>query len=51
MSFLSSKVIYTSVDGGDSFQPFYLTFVPHVISCNPLSDQMIIGHDMTAQEV
>ena len=51
MSVLSSKVIYTSVDGGESFHETFLHFVPHVISCNPVSDRMIIGHDMTAQEV
>ncbi|XP_067035186.1 VPS10 domain-containing receptor SorCS1-like [Acropora muricata] len=51
VSILSSKVIYTSVDGGENFREISLTFVPHVISCNPVSDKMIIGHDTTAQEV
>jgi len=49
---VASKYLFISNDAGNSFSPSPLNFVPHVISCNPLSDKpMIVGHDLEAKKV
>ncbi|XP_068742839.1 VPS10 domain-containing receptor SorCS1-like isoform X2 [Montipora capricornis] len=51
VSALSPSTLFISLDQGSNFIQVPVGFKPHVISCNPQSDQMIIGHDVTSDEV
>ena len=51
MSALAPSTLFISLDQGSTFTLVPVGFKPHVISCNPQSDQMIIGHDITSNEV
>lgn len=51
VSALAPSTLFISLDQGSTFTLVPVGFKPHVISCNPQSDQMIIGHDITSNEV
>ena len=44
-------MLYVSSNEGKDFDHIPVSFQPHVISCNPLNDKNIVGHDLTANEV
>ncbi|XP_078357974.1 VPS10 domain-containing receptor SorCS1-like [Oculina patagonica] len=52
VSILKPKpILYISEDEGEHFSSSPLTFSPHVISCNPVSDSLIVAHDQDAKKV
>ena len=52
MSVLKPKTtLYISENEGKTFQSIPVNFSPHVISCNPVSDKLIVAHDQDAKKV
>ena len=52
MSVLKPKpTLYISEDEGHTFRSVPVNFSPHVISCNPVSDNLIVAHDQDAKKV
>lgn len=43
--------LYISENEGESFRTVTVNFSPHVISCNPVSDKLIVVHDQDAKKV
>jgi len=43
--------LYISEDEGETFKTVPVNFSPHVISCNPVSDKLIVAHDQDAKKV
>ena len=52
MSVLKPKTtLYISEDEGETFRRVPVNFSPHVISCNPVSDKLIVAHDQDTKKV
>ena len=52
MSVLKPKTtLFISENEGKTFQRVPVNFSPRVISCNPVSDKLIVAHDQDAKKV
>ncbi|KAJ7370362.1 VPS10 domain-containing receptor SorCS1 [Desmophyllum pertusum] len=51
ISVLNPKTLYISEDEGDTFHRFTVSIAPHEVSCNPVSDKLIVVYDQDTQKV
>ena len=51
MSVLKPNILYISENEGKTFRILPVNFSPHVISCNPVSDKLIVVHDQDTKKV
>ena len=45
------STLFISEDEGETFESCPLSFTPHVVSCSPASDKLIVAHDQHANKV
>ena len=45
------STLFISEDEGETFESCPLSFTPHVVSCSPASDKLIVAHDQDANKV